>query len=205
MFQPIIIISRKTRIVWFNCFIASKSGSVSVNDNYSNSNVWHPKGFPGLHAVVWKFWRWKSESSEEGTLSGNSRFSSIFAVTSYECLGQKSGKTLCFRFQLTTKSEKQSVCKNYILSSYSFSPQDLLKASSKSFFISILLKGSKSLIKNGNKTEKTIWIFLEKRVKLEKISLPPPMFFSGKKSLTCNLLRIFLRKLIYFSKVIFVK
>ena len=115
MFQPIIMISRKTRIVWFNCFIASKSGSVSVNDNYSNSNVWHPNGFPGLHSAVWKFWRWKSESSEEGTLSGNSRFSSIFAVTSYEFLGQKSGKTLCFRFQLTTKSEKQSVCKNDIL------------------------------------------------------------------------------------------
>ena len=124
-------------------------------------------------------------------------------MTSYEFLGQKSGKTLCFRFQLTTKSEKQSVCKNDILSSYSFSPQDLLKASSKSFFISILLKGSKSLFKNGNKTEKTMRIFLEKRVKLEWKDFPPtPMFFPGKKSLTCNLLRIFLRKLKYiFQKL----
>ena len=125
-------------------------------------------------------------------------------MTSYEFLGQKSGKTLCFRFQLTTKSEKQSVCKNDILSSYSFSPQDLLKASSKSFFISILLKGSKSLFKNGNKNRKNNMDIFGKKgeIRMKKISLPPPMFFSGKKSLTCNLLRIFLRKLKYiFQKL----
>ena len=189
MFQPIIMISRKTRIVWFNCFIASKSGSVSVNDNYSNSNVWHPNGFPGLHSAVWNFWRWKSESSEDGT------FSSIFAVTSYEFLGQKSGKTLCFRFQLTTKSEKQSVCKNDILSSYSFSPQDLLKASSKSFFISILLKGSKSLFKNGNKNRKNNADIFGKKGEIRMKLFPPtPMEFLWEKVLYLQFIENFLEK-----------
>jgi len=34
----------------------------------------------GLHPTNWKFWRCTYESSVEGTLSGDSGFSSIFAV-----------------------------------------------------------------------------------------------------------------------------
>ena len=65
-------------------------------------------------------------------------------------------------------------------------------------------RGVKACSKMATKREKTIWIFLEKKgeIRMKKISLPPPMFFSGKKSLTCNLLRIFLRKLTYiFQKL----
>ena len=124
-------------------------------------------------------------------------------MTSYEFLGQKSGKTLCFRFQLTTKSEKQSVCKNYILSSYSFSPQDLLKASSKSFFISILLKGSKSLFKNSNKNRKNNADIFGKKGEIRMKRFPShPYVFLREKVLDLQFIENFLEKTSYiFQKL----
>ena len=64
------------------------------------------------------------------------------------------GKPFASVFSWQQSQKATCLQKWYSLSSYSFSPQDLLKASSKSFFISILLKGSKSLFKNGNKNRK---------------------------------------------------
>ena len=64
-----------------NYFKNNAHGLIQFNGNYSNSNSGHPNGFPQDSTLQFgNFWRWKSESSVEGTLSGDSGFSSTFAV-----------------------------------------------------------------------------------------------------------------------------